>query len=103
MQDSQAAGVISNRTIHKSRNLTLFVGTGNKLQIKNKNDCTVATAENNRIIGFSGKTGTLVSEINTEITEKKAWQLILPGGPQLGPEAMETGVLFQVTADCGLS
>ena len=51
------------------------------------------------IIAFSGKTGTLVSEINTKISEKKAWQLILPGGPQLGPEAVETGVLFQVTTD----
>ena len=26
-------------------------------------------------------------------------RLILPGGPQLGPEAKEAGILFQVTAD----
>ena len=47
----------------------------------------------------SGGTGTLVTEINAQITAKKAWELILPGGSQLGPEAVKTGVRVQVTAN----
>jgi len=51
------------------------------------------------IILFSGGTSTLVSEINTQIAAKKAWKLILPGGPQLGAEAMKTGIDVEVTAN----
>ena len=52
-----------------------------------------------RIILFSGKTGTLENEINAQITAKKAWKLILPGGPQLGPEVVRTGIDVEVTAN----
>ena len=48
---------------------------------------------------ISGGTDTLVNEINAQITAKKALKLILPGGPQLGPEAVKTGVRVQVTAN----
>ena len=51
------------------------------------------------IIVLSGKTDTLKSEIDTKIAEKKAWKLILPGGPRLGPEAMKTGIDVEVTAN----
>ena len=51
------------------------------------------------IILLSGQTGTLQSEINTQIAAKKAWKLILPGGSQLGPEAMKTGIDVEVTAN----
>ena len=51
------------------------------------------------IVLFSGATSTLVSEISAQIAAKKAWKLILPGGPQLGPEAMKSGIDVQVTAD----
>ena len=51
------------------------------------------------IILFSGGTGTLVNEINAQIDAKKAWKRILPGGPQLGPEAMRTGINVEVTAN----
>ena len=51
------------------------------------------------IILLSGQTGTLESEINTQIAAKKAWKLILPGGSQLGPEAMRTGIDVEVTAN----
>ena len=52
-----------------------------------------------RIILFSGRTGTLVNEINAQITAKKAWKLILPGGSRLGPEVMRTGIDVEVTAN----
>ena len=52
-----------------------------------------------RIILFSGRTGTLVNEINAKITAKKAWKLILPGGSRLGPEVMRTGIDVEVTAN----
>ena len=52
-----------------------------------------------RIILFSGKTGTLVSEINAQITAKKAWKLILPDVSQLGPEVIRTGIDVEVTAN----
>jgi len=51
------------------------------------------------IILFSGVTTTLVTEINTQIAAKKAWKLILPGGPQLSPEAIKTGIDVEVTAN----
>ena len=52
-----------------------------------------------RIILFSGRTGTLENEINANITAKKAWKLILPGGDQLGPEVERTGIDVEVTAN----
>ena len=52
-----------------------------------------------RIILFSGRTGTLVNEINAQITAKKAWKLILPGGSRLGPEVMRTGIDVEVTTN----
>jgi len=51
------------------------------------------------IILFSGGTTTLVNEINAQIAAKKAWKLILPGGPQLGPGAIKTGIDVEVTAN----
>jgi len=51
------------------------------------------------IVAETGGTSTLVSEINTQIAAKKAWKLILPGGPQLGAEAMKTGIDVEVTAN----
>jgi len=51
------------------------------------------------IILFSGGTGTLESEINTQIAAKNAWKLILPGGPQLGAEAMKTGIDVEVNTN----
>ena len=48
---------------------------------------------------ISGGTDTLVNEINAQITAKKAWKLILPGGPQLGAEAVKTGIDVEVTAN----
>ena len=50
------------------------------------------------IILFSGQTGTLKTEINTRIDEKKAWKLILPGG-SLGPEGVQTKIGVEVTAN----
>ena len=47
---------------------------------------------------FTGSTGTLVSEINAQITAKKAWKRILPGG-SLGPEQVQSGINVEVTAN----
>ena len=77
--------------------------TGNHLQIKSKQEILIAQLQllryNLWIILLSGQTGTLQSEINTQIAAKKAWKLILPGGPQLGPEVMRTGIDVEVTAN----
>ena len=51
------------------------------------------------IILFSGSTTALENEINAQITAKKAWKLILPGGPQLGPQVMKTRIDVEVTAN----
>ena len=51
------------------------------------------------IILLSGNTSALESEIDTKISEKKVWKLILPGGPQLGPVVMRTGIDVEVTAN----
>ena len=51
------------------------------------------------IILFSGNTSTLETEINTRITAKKAWKLILPGGARLDPNATRTGINVQVTSN----
>jgi len=50
------------------------------------------------LVAETGETGTLESEIAAQITAKKAWKLILPGGPQLDPEAIKTGIDVEVTA-----
>ena len=47
---------------------------------------------------LSGSTTTLENEINAQITAKKAWKLILPGG-SLGPEAVQNGIGVEVTAN----
>ena len=49
------------------------------------------------LILFSGKTDTLVNEINDQIAAKKAWKLILPGGTS--PEGVISGIRVQVTSD----
>jgi len=66
-----------NKAFHKSRKMTLSVA----------------------IILFSGNTSTLETEINTQITAKKAWKLILPGGARLYPNATRTGLNVQVTSN----
>ena len=47
---------------------------------------------------FTGSTGTLGSDIDAQITAKKAWKRILPGG-SLGPEAVQSGIDVEVTAN----
>ena len=47
---------------------------------------------------FAGSTGTLESEINAQITAKKAWKLIFPRG-SLGPEEVQAGIDVEVTAN----
>lgn len=47
---------------------------------------------------LSGSTTTLENEINAQITAKKAWKLILPGGSP-GPEAVQNGIGVEVTAN----
>jgi len=66
-----------NKALNKSRKLTHLVA----------------------IILFSGGTATLKTEINAQITAKKAWKLILLGGAQLGPQAKRTGINVQVTSN----
>jgi len=51
------------------------------------------------LVAETGGTTTLKAEINAQITAKKAWKLILPGGSQLGPEAKRTGINVQVTSN----
>ena len=83
-----------------------LVATGNHFQILKKKKKRLLNhvrlqlqRYNLEIILFSGGTNTLVNEINAQITAEKAWKLILPGGPQLGPEAMKTGIDVEVTAN----
>ena len=45
---------------------------------------------------FAGSTGTLEDEIDAQITAKKAWKLILPGG-SLDPEEVQSGIDVEVT------
>ena len=47
---------------------------------------------------FSGSTSTLENEIDAQITAKKAWKLILPGG-SLDPEEVQTEIDVEVTAN----
>ena len=47
---------------------------------------------------FTGSTGTLLNEIDAQITAKKAWKRIFPGG-SLGPEAVQSGIDVEVTAN----
>lgn len=51
------------------------------------------------LVAETGRTDTLVDEIEAQIAAKNAWMLILPGGPQLGPEAVKTEIGVQVTAN----
>ena len=45
---------------------------------------------------FTGSTSTLLNEIDAQITAKKAWKRIFPGG-SLGPEEVQSGIDVEVT------
>jgi len=49
-------------------------------------------------VAEAGSTSTLESEINAQITAKKAWKRILPGG-SLDPEEVQSGIDVEVTAN----
>ena len=53
---------------------------------------------NFRLNMFTGSTGTLLNEIDAQITAKKAWKRILPGG-SLGPEQVQSGINVEVTGN----